>query len=46
VFISGYALDMDMARRRYPHCAFLRKPFPPRSLVKTIEELTKKREGG
>jgi CheY-like chemotaxis protein len=45
VFISGYALDMDAAQRRHPHCAFLRKPFPPKTLVRTVEEMTKKREG-
>lgn len=44
VFISGYVLDMDAAQRRHPHCAFLRKPFPPKTLVRAIEEMTKNRE--
>lgn len=46
VFISGYVLDMEATRHRHPYCEFLRKPFPPKTLVRTIEEMTKNREGG
>ncbi len=44
VFISGYPIDMEAEQRRHPHCAFLLKPFPPKALVRTIQELEAKRD--
>ena len=45
VLMSGYALDIEAAGPRYPHCALLTKPFPPKALVNAIRELTEKRAG-
>jgi CheY-like chemotaxis protein len=40
VFISGYPVDVETTRCRYPRSAFVPKPFPAEDLTNSIEELT------
>ncbi len=43
VFISGYPMDIRAEQQRHPYCAFVLKPFPPKSLVSTIRSLAARR---
>lgn len=40
LFISGYALDIEAERSRYPRraCGFVRKPFLPKPLLEAVRK--------
>jgi DNA-binding NtrC family response regulator len=46
VFISGYPLDIEAERLKHPLCAYLEKPFPPRTLLGAISGLAEQRARG
>lgn len=46
VFMSGMPFDIEAERRKHAYCAYVEKPFAPRTLLAAISELVDERQRG